>query len=60
MLTSYQEILKFAFLGTRIILEVYSFGFPDAIFITAKLSLILQILNRYIEPKGSGWKPGSL
>ena len=26
---------------------------------TAKLSLILQILNRYIEPKGSGWKPGS-
>ena len=45
MLTIYQEYLNIAF--------------PDAIFMTAKLSIILQILNRYIEPKGSGWKPGS-
>ena len=49
MLTIYQEYLKFAFLG----------AIPDAIFMTAKLSIILQILNRYIEPKGGGWKPGS-
>ena len=50
MLTIYQEYLKFAFLG----------AIPDAIFMTAKLYLILQTLNRYIELKGSGWKPGSL
>ena len=27
---------------------------------TAKSFLYLQILNRYIEPKGSGWKAGLL